>query len=70
MKLTKIKKDVMNSNTENDWKEISRLRMEFAEKNPDIIEKMFHGDPSAIEAFTNFGGISAKVTNVTRRRIS
>lgn len=41
--------------------------MEFAENNPDIIEKMFRGDPSAIEAFTNFGGINAKVTSVIRR---
>ena len=67
MKTTKSKKESMNSNAEKDWKEISRLRMEFAENNPDIIEKMFRGDPSAIEAFTNFGGINAKVTSVIKR---
>ena len=57
----------MKNSAEKDWKEISRLRMEFAENNPDIIEKMFRGDPSAIEAFTNFGGINANVTSVIRR---
>ncbi|MCX6436966.1 MAG: hypothetical protein NTW39_06145 [Actinobacteria bacterium] len=67
MKLTKTKKEIMKNSAEKDWKEISRLRMEFAENNPDIIEKMFRGDPSAIEAFTNFGGINAKVTSVIRR---
>ena len=67
MKSTKTKKDIMKNSAEKDWKEISRLRMEFAENNPDIIEKMFRGDPSAIEAFTNFGGINAKVTSVIRR---
>jgi len=66
MKLTKTKKEIMKNSAEKDWKEISRLRMEFAENNPDIIEKMFRGDPSAIEAFTNFGGINAKVTSVIR----
>lgn len=70
MKLTKVKKDVMNSNSEKDWKEISRLRMEFAERNPETIEKMFQGDTAALEAFTNFGGINAKVIKVTRKRIS
>ena len=68
MKTTKSKKESMNSNAEKDWKEISRLRMEFAENNPDIIEKMFRGDPSALEAFTNFGGIQAKVTSVVIRK--
>ena len=34
----------MNNNAEKDWEEISRLRMEFADQNPDIIEKMFRGD--------------------------
>ena len=57
----------MKNSAEKDWKEISRLRMEFAENNPDIIEKMFRGDPEAIEAFTNFGGIQAKVTSVIIR---
>jgi hypothetical protein len=70
MKLTKTKKEIMKNSAEKDWKEISRLRMEFAENNPDIIEKMFRGDPLAIEAFTNFGGINAKVTKVIRKRIS
>lgn len=70
MKITKVKKDVMNSNSEKDWKEISRLRMEFAERNPETIEKMFQGDTAALEAFTNFGGINAKVIKVTRKRIS
>ena len=58
----------MKNSAEKDWKEISRLRMEFAENNPDIIEKMFRGDPSALEAFTNFGGIQAKVTSVVIRK--
>jgi hypothetical protein len=69
MKTIKSKKESMNSNAEKDWQEISRLRLEFAENNPDIIEKMFRGDPSALEAFTNFGGINAKVVKVTRKRI-
>ena len=68
MKSTKTKKEIMKNSAEKDWKEISRLRMEFAENNPDIIEKMFRGDPSAIEAFTNFGGINAKVTSVIIRK--
>jgi hypothetical protein len=68
MKTTKSKKESMNSNAEKDWEEISRLRMEFAENNPDIIEKMFRGDPSALEAFTNFGGIQAMVTSVVIRK--
>ena len=67
MKLTKTKKEIMKNSAEKDWEEISRLRMEFAENNPDIIEKMFRGDPSALEAFTNFGGIQAMVTSVVIR---
>ena len=61
------KKAIMDSLNNKDWQEISRLRREFAEKNPEIIEKMFEGDPIALEAFTNFGGISAKVTSVIIR---
>ncbi len=57
----------MNSNAEKDWEEISRLRMEFAEQNPEVIERMLNGDPAALEAFTNFGGIKATVTSVERR---
>jgi len=57
----------MNNNAERDWEEISRLRMEFADQNPDVIERMFRGDPAAIEAFTNFSGIQAKVTSVIIR---
>jgi hypothetical protein len=68
MKLTKTKKEIMKNSAEKDWEEISRLRMEFAEDNPDIIEKMFRGDPSALEAFTNFGGIQAMVTSVVIRK--
>jgi len=68
MKLTKTKKENMKNSAEKDWEEISRLRMEFAENNPDIIEKMFRGDPSALEAFTNFGGIQAMVTSVVIRK--
>jgi hypothetical protein len=68
MKLTKTKKEIMKNSAEKDWEEISRLRMEFAENNPDIIEKMFRGDPSALEAFTNFGGIQAMVTSVVIRK--
>jgi hypothetical protein len=70
MKITKSKKESMNSNAEKDWEEISRLRMEFAEQNPEVIERMLNGDPAALEAFTNFGGINAKVIKVTRKRIS
>ena len=44
--------------------------MEFAEQNPEVIERMLNGDPAALEAFTNFGGINAKVIKVTRKRIS
>jgi hypothetical protein len=68
MKLTKTKKEIMKNSAEKDCEEISRLRMEFAENNPDIIEKMFRGDPSALEAFTNFGGIQAMVTSVVIRK--
>jgi len=68
MKLTKTKKEIMKNSAEKDWEEISRLRMEFAVNNPDIIEKMFRGDPSALEAFTNFGGIQAMVTSVVIRK--
>ena len=68
MKLTKTKKEIMKNSAEKDWEEISRLPMEFAENNPDIIEKMFRGDPSALEAFTNFGGIQAMVTSVVIRK--
>jgi hypothetical protein len=70
MKTIKSKKESMNSNAEKDWQEISRLRMEYAEENPEIIERMLNGDPTALEAFTNFGGINAKVTKVIRKRIS
>jgi hypothetical protein len=70
MKLTNKKKEVMDSYVEKDWSEISRLRMEFAAQNPDIIEKLFQGDATALEAFTNFGGIKATVTSVIKRDIS
>ena len=60
----------MKNSAEKDWEEISRLRMEFAEENPEVIERMLSGDPAALEAFTNFGGINAKVVKVTRKRIS
>jgi len=60
----------MNSNAEKDWAEITRLRMEFAEQNPEVIERMLNGDPAALEAFTNFGGINANVIKVIRKRIS
>jgi hypothetical protein len=58
----KIAKEMKENMATTDWQEISRLRMEFAAKNPEIVEKMLLGDPSAIEALTNFGGINAKVT--------
>jgi hypothetical protein len=67
MKLTKTKKEIMKNSTEKDWEEISRLRMAFAEQNPEVIERMLNGDPAALEAFTNFGGIRATVTSVERR---
>lgn len=58
----------MKNSAEKDWKEISRLRMEFAEQNPEVIERMLNGDPAALEAFTNFGGIQAMVTSVVIRK--
>ena len=61
------KKEAVDSIADKDWKEISRLRMEFAENNPEIIEKMFQGDAKALEAFTNVGGINATVTSVIKR---
>jgi hypothetical protein len=67
MKLTKTKKEIMKNSAEKDWEEISRLRMAFAEQNPEVIERMLNGDPAALEAFTNFGGIRATVTSVERR---
>jgi hypothetical protein len=67
MKLTKTKKEIMKNSAEKDWEEISRLRMEFAKQNPEVIERMLNGDPAALEAFTNFGGIRATVTSVERR---
>jgi len=57
----------MKNSAEKDWEEISRLRMAFAEQNPEVIERMLNGDPAALEAFTNFGGIRATVTSVVRR---
>ena len=57
----------MKNSAEKDWEEISRLRMEFAEQNPEVIERMLNGDPAALEAFTNFGGIRETVTSVERR---
>ena len=57
----------MKNSAEKDWEEISRLRMEFAEQNPEVIERMLNGDPAALEVFTNFGGIKATVTSVVRR---
>jgi hypothetical protein len=68
MKLTMTKKEIMKNSAEKDWKEISRLRMEFAEQNPEVIERMLNGDPAALEAFTNFGGIQAMVTSVVIRK--
>ena len=38
--------------------------MKFAEDNPELIEKIFEGDPLAFEVFTNHGGIRGKVTQV------
>ena len=67
MTIANKKKESMATTADNDWKEISRLRMEFAKNNPEIIEKMFQGDADALEAFTNFGGINATVTSVIRR---
>ena len=57
----------MKNSAEKDWEEISRLSMAFAEQNPEVIERMLNGDPAALEAFTNFGGIRATVTSVERR---
>jgi len=67
MKLSKTKKEIMKNSAEKDWEEISRLRMEFAEQNPEVIERMLNGNQAALEAFTNFGGIKATVTSVVRR---
>ena len=67
MTIANKKKETMDSIADKDWNEISRLRMEFAKNNPEIIEKMFQGDADALEAFTNFGGINASVTSVIKR---
>ncbi len=53
----------MNQNCE-DNDDPSTLRMKFAENNPALISKIFMGDPLALEAFTNQGGIKGKVTQV------
>lgn len=50
--------------------EISRLRLQFAENNPDVITKIFQGNAAALEAFSNFGGIQGKVTKVDIRELS
>jgi hypothetical protein len=47
--------------------EISNLRLSHAQKNSDLIDKIFNGDGSALEEFTNFGGIQGKVTQVIIR---
>lgn len=67
MTIANKKKVAMDSTAKKDWKEISRMRMEFAENNPEIIEKMFQGDADALEEFTNIGGINATVTSVITR---
>ena len=53
----------MNQNCD-DKCDPSALRMKFAEDNPELIAKIFEGDPLAFEAFTNHGGIRGKVTQV------
>lgn len=40
--------------------EISHLRLEHVRKNPDLVTKIFAGDATALEEFSNFGGILAK----------
>jgi len=47
--------------------EISNLRLSHARKNPDLIARILNGDGSALEEFTNFGGIQGKVTQVIIR---
>ena len=44
--------------------EISHLRLEHVQKNPDLIAKIFAGDAAALEEFSNFGGIQGKVSQV------
>ena len=44
--------------------EISHLRLEHVRKNPDLVTKIFAGDATALEEFSNFGGIQGKVTQV------
>ena len=67
MTIANKKKEDMATPSELDWDSISLERMEFAKNNPEIIEKLFQGDPSALETFTNFGGINATVTSVIKR---
>ena len=50
--------------------EISKLRMEHARNNPELIVKIVNGDAAALEEFTNFGGIQGKVTQVIIREKS
>ena len=57
----------VNSEAKMSNDEISRLRMNFAENNPEIIKKIFEGDPQAFELFTNFGHLKASVTEVLIR---
>ena len=66
MTIANKKKEDMATPSEHDWDSISLERMEFAKNNPEIIEKLFQRDPSALETFTNFGGINATVTSVIK----
>lgn len=64
------KMEDINTDAQHGPEEISRLRLQFAENNPDVIAKIFQGDAAALEAFTNFGGIQGKVTKVEIRELS
>ena len=45
----------------------SKLRMQLASDDPELIAEIFEGDPQALEAFTNIGGMTGKVTQVVVR---
>ncbi len=63
IRIRSLSRNTMNQNCDDNC-DPSALRMKFAEDNPELIAKIFEGDPLAFEAFTNHGGIRGKVTQV------
>jgi hypothetical protein len=60
----------INTGMKESPEDISKLRLKFANENPDLIARIFQGDAAALEAFTNFGGIQGRVTKVDIRDLS